>query len=511
MMKVKKPARLRHRLNDFIILTAFTAIILISLSCHKKPDRGYFYSYIQSDPGKLDPFYSTDVVSGRVLAKFCNGLFRIDAKGKLCKDLVFNYSFNGKVLTARLRDDAFFHDGQAVSADDVVFSFNRIRNSENPTSPRKWIFKNIKRIIAVEKKIVRIELYKDSATFLYLLTMPGCYIISKDSYQQGGEIIGSGPFMISEWKRDDHIKLDRNTEYFDGDPLIKGIVLKIIPEDLTARFEFLNSTLDYFELPFLANIDLDKENGRCINTNELSVHYIALNTQREPFDNRLFRRALNMAVDKKRIMRTLFRGRFIPAAGPIPPEVGEFTSQAAPIHYDPRKAKEIINRIRPADREFTINIKTDHQVALIVQMIQYYLNEAGLNVKIREMEWSALKAATLKGDFEMAYFTWHADYPEVENFLFPLFYSGNHGAGGNRSFFTNAEVDRLLDIAGVTVDTRRRNGIYRKIERIIIDEAPWIFLWYGDRKIALSDRIKDFSPYPIYNGMKGNEITFKEN
>ena len=142
MKKVKKPARLRHRLEAVIILTAFAVIIFIIPSCHKKPDRGYFYSYIQSDPGKLDPFYSTDVVSGRVLAKFCNGLFRIDANGKLCKDLVLNYSFDGKLLIARLRDDAFFHDGRAVSADDVVFSFNRIRNSENPTSPRKWIFKN---------------------------------------------------------------------------------------------------------------------------------------------------------------------------------------------------------------------------------------------------------------------------------------------------------------------------------------------------------------------------------
>ena len=109
----------------------------------------------------------------------------------------------------------------------------------------------------------------------------------------------------------------------------------------------------------------------------------------------------------------------------------------------------------------------------------------------------------------MAFFTWHADYPEAENFLYPLFYSKNCGAGGNRSFFTNSDVDLLLQKASRTIDKKTRYEIYHKIERIIIDEAPWIFLWYGDKRIALSERIEEFIPYPIYNGMKGDKIRLR--
>jgi ABC-type oligopeptide transport system substrate-binding subunit len=140
-------------------------------------------------------------------------------------------------------------------------------------------------------------------------------------------------------------------------------------------------------------------------------------------------------------------------------------------------------------------------------MIQHFLNRTGLRIKIREMEWSALKAATIKGKFDMCYLTWHADYPEAENFLFPLFFSVNRGSGGNRSFYKNARVDQLLIKAQRTINTEKRFDIYHTVERLITDDAPWIFLWYGDKKIILSKRVRKFVPYQIYNGMKGNEIT----
>ncbi len=213
-----------------------------------------------------------------------------------------------------------------------------------------------------------------------------------------------------------------------------------------------------------------------------------------------------MAIDRDRIMKVLFNKRFIKAVGPVPLKIGNYKSPDKGIPYNPEKSRKIISKFNIGNKELNIFIKADHQVALIAQMIQYYLNKAGLNVGIQEMEWSALKAATINGKYDMAYFTWHADYPEAENFLFPLFYSKNSGTGGNRSFFKNREVDKLLIKAAKTIENNKRFSIYRDIERIIIDEAPWIFLWYGDKKIALSERIKKFIPYPTYNGMKGNEI-----
>ncbi len=489
-----------------ISILTFLFLFIILTACQKERSKGFFNTYIQSDPARLDPFYSTDVVSGRILAHLFNGLFKIDKQGKCQKDLLYDYSFDGKLLKAELRRDIFFHNGRKLTSKDVVFSFIRIMNSSNPTSPRKWVFRNIKTINTAGDYKFFIRLRKPSSTLLYLLTMPNCYIISEEAYNSKGEILGTGPFMLSEWKRDDRIVLVKNTRYFSDKPRVSGIIYKIIPEDLTARFEFLNKTIDYFELPYLANINLNKYRIMLMDAPELSVHYIALNTSRYPFNDRLFRKALNMAIDRNTIMKSLFKNRFVKAAGPVPPVIGDYRSIKDSILYNPSEAGKIIERTGNKGKELILCLKADHQVSLICQMIQHFLNKAGLNVKIREMEWSALKAAALKGEYDMAYFSWFADYPEAENFLYPLFFSGNRGAGGNRSYYANKEVDRLLIEAREIVDNGKRFAVYQQIERIILDDAPWIFLWYGDKRIALSGRVKMFVPYPIYNGMKGNEI-----
>ncbi|MCU0822370.1 MAG: ABC transporter substrate-binding protein [Spirochaetes bacterium] len=496
-------------LKNAVILPAILVLLVIQPACRKQADGNYFRTYIQSDPGKLDPFYCTDVVSGRILALMCNGLFRTGTDGKLLNDIVADYTFDGRVLDARLKGNVRFHNGDKVLPEDVIFSIERIRKSEKPTSPRRWIFSNIKKIMSPGKNKIRIELSAASSTFLYLLTTPNCYIISEKDCKESGKITGTGPFEITEWARDDRIVLKKNNGYFCGESAVEGVIFKVIPEDLTARFEFLNDGLDYFELPYLAGANLEKEGITYMDIPELSVHYVALNTKREPFNNKQFRKALNMAIDKKAVMKSLFRDRFKPAAGPVPPEMGGYMSRARAIEYNPEKAAVVLSSFNLSDREFTLIIKADHQVALISQLLQYYLQKAGLRIKIRQMGWAALKSAALRGDFDMAYFTWHADYPEAENFLSPLFYSKNSGAGGNRSFFLNNEADRLILTAGAVIDSRKRYKIYNEIERIIIDEAPWIFLWYGDKRIALSGRVKTYLPYPIYNGMKGNEILLK--
>ncbi|MDY6934546.1 MAG: ABC transporter substrate-binding protein [Spirochaetota bacterium] len=506
MIMERKENRLTFRVSALLIC------VLSAISCQKEQDKNYFYTYIQSDPGKLDPFYSTDVVSGRILTKICNGLFKIDNNGIIKRDLIDSFTFNGKILKAKLKRNVHFHNGLALNSDDVIFSYERIKNSKNPTSPRRWIFNNIKTIAKRGEHEFSIKLKRPSSTFLSLLTMPNCYIISKNEFLKHRNIIGSGPFILKTWGQDEKIVLEANQNYFGRRSKIKGIVFKIIPEDLTARFEFLNGALDYFELPYLANIDYVKnahfnKNARIIEIPELSVHYIALNTSRYPFNKKVFRKALNMAIDRDMIMKSLLKNRFQRASGPIPPRIGDYVTTTDSIPYNPSKARKIIKQFTLNNKRFTLFTKSDHQVSLISQMVQYYLKKMDLNIGIQEMDWSALKAATIKGSYDLAYFTWHADYPEPENFLYPLFFSKNSGTGGNRSFYFNEEVDRLLIMAQRTIDNSKRFKIYNKIERIIIDDAPWIFLWYGDKRIAITKRITQFVPYPIYCGFKGNEIS----
>lgn len=498
-----RPAKYYKTFLSFLVLT------LIATACQRQQNKDFFYTYTQSDPANLDPFYSTDVVSGKILAHLFNGLFKINKEGLFQKDLLEHYSFDGIILKGKLKKDVLFHDGTRLSARDVAFSYNRIMNSQNPTSPRKWVFEKVAKINIINDFEFEIILKSPSSTFPYLLTMPNCFIISEEAYRKDSRIIGSGPFSLSEWKRDESIMLVKNNHYYNTKPRINGIIYKIIPEDLTARFEFLNGTIDYFELPYLANLDLKENKNKLITAGELSVHYIALNNLKQPFNDKLFRKAVNMAIDRNSILNNLLKNRFTLAAGAVPSKVGDYNAIKETILYNTSEAKKIIKEKGYTGKEIILLLKPDHQVSLICQMIQHNLNKVGLNIKIREVEWSALKAATMKGNYDMAYLTWHADYPEAENFLYPLFFSKNTGAGGNRAFYSNKEADYLLSKAQETVNKEKRFALYRRIERIIVDDAPWIFLWYGSKRIALSERVSNFISYPVFSGMKGTDIELK--
>jgi peptide/nickel transport system substrate-binding protein/oligopeptide transport system substrate-binding protein len=493
--------------NPSRVAALFAVLLIFAPACRPSPRPGYFHTYMQSDPGRIDPFYSSDVISGRVLAATFAGLFTIDSQGRPAPDLVDSYRFNGVVLECALKKGVLFHSGRPLSADDVIFSFERVWKGENPTSPRKWVFEKVLRIEKTGERSLRVTLSGPQSTFLHRLTMPCAFVISREDYLNGGRVIGCGPFSVAQWRQDEQIVLERFPGYYGPRPALEGMVFKIIPEDLTARFEFMNGALDYFEIPYMSDIDFTGRASRVVTVPELGVHYVALNTQRPPFDSREFRRALNLAVDRRAVMKALFKNRFEEARGVVPSGTADYASAGRPFRFDPGEAARIVRRLGLEGARIVLLIKADSQVSLIAQMLQHYLGRAGLRVEVTPLEWSALKSRTFRGDFEMAYFTWVADYPEPENFLYPLFYSKNAGAGGNRSFYRNAAVDRMLDAARGTLERQKRFDIYRRVERIIIDDSPWIFLWYSDKRIALGRRVGEYVPCPVFSGMKGDRIT----
>jgi peptide/nickel transport system substrate-binding protein/oligopeptide transport system substrate-binding protein len=129
-------------------------------------------------------------------------------------------------------------------------------------------------------------------------------------------------------------------------------------------------------------------------------------------------------------------------------------------------------------------------------------------VRIRQLEWSAYKEAVNRGEPDMFYLSWWADYPDPENFLFPLFHSSNHGPAGNRTRYTNAFVDSMIAQGQYTLDEDKRNLFYRRAEEMIIADAPWVFLWHRTDFSIRQPWVKNYKIYPIYSMDKGTEISF---
>ena len=183
-------------------------------------------------------------------------------------------------------------------------------------------------------------------------------------------------------------------------------------------------------------------------------------------------------------------------------------SITSPYEYNPRKARELIQREGMNGRSVNFYITADQEIIDIAEVIQSYLKDIGINVRIKQLEWSAYKEAVNKAEPDMFYLSWWADYPDPENFLFPLFHSSNHGPAGNRTRYTNAKVDSLIEMGQDTLDEEKREFFYKKAEEIIVADAPWVFLWHRTDFTVRQPWIKNYKIYPIYSMDKGTEVSF---
>jgi len=146
----------------------------------------------------------------------------------------------------------------------------------------------------------------------------------------------------------------------------------------------------------------------------------------------------------------------------------------------------------------------------ITRILQGELKKHGVQVNLKPMEWSALKDAVSKGEAPAFYMSWFGDYPDGENFLYPLFHSKNWGSGGNRARFKNDEVDRMIEESVKIQDMDRRAEAYDRINRKIADQAPWIYLWHASESYLTSSRVSNIDYSPMFFCDKGLTLVVKE-
>ncbi|MGC2063991.1 MAG: ABC transporter substrate-binding protein [Thermodesulfovibrionales bacterium] len=504
-------------------------ILCLSCSSENRP-KGQVIYRLNADPTTLDPAYIVDVTGGAIAAKLFNGLIRLDAELQIVPDIARKWEAldRGSTYVFHLRDDVLFSNGRAVSAEDFKYSFERLLSPKG-RSPNTWVLEkmlgakaysqgnsdHITGVEVVDRYTLRIRLERPFAPFLQLLTMTAAYVVPREEVERLGSDfavhpIGTGPFVLKEWRHNTELVLLGNPSCFSGKPHMGGIRYRIIPEDLTAVTEFELSNIDVIGVPayeYSRFRSSDRWKGLLSSSRGINTYYLGFNCARPPFDNPELRKAVAAAVDRETILRTFYEGRGRLASGPVPDILRHWPTPALPV-YDPVRAREIVLSV--ADRQPVINfyVNADQEVVDIAEIIQWYLRKAGIEVKIRQLEWSAYKAAINNGEADMFWLSWWADYPDPENFLFPLFHSSNHGAGGNRSRYTNTEVDRLIEAGQRSADDQERNQYYMKAEYIIAAESPWVFMWHKTDFTLRQSYLKNYRMYPIYSIDKGTEVSF---
>ncbi len=427
------------------------------------------------DPRSLDPALSTDVPTGRAVSYVFDGLTRFTPRAAVVPDLATSWELapDGVTYTFHLKHGVRFHDGTPFSAADVRHSFERVLDPKTrggrgwPLYPIKGAREfadgkasSIAGLSVLDDSTVRFTLTEPFAIFPKMLAMPVAAMVPKVTPPNFGEHpIGTGPWRFVEWRHDDYLLFARNSQYHDGPPLSDSLEARIIPELSTAEAEFEGGNVDVFQVPAQESPSWEANDDTkplLQSAPSLRFIYAAINTTRGPLRDVRVRQAINLAVDRATILKRLMGGRGTLAAGVIPPSLDGYNPALAPYPYDTLRARELVRQAGyPNGIDVELWTGESEQFPRIAQIIQAYLAKANIRVKIVQRDASSMREAARNGKTDIALKDWYADYPDAENFLYPLLHSANLGVGGNVSFYHDAAYDSVVSQARRDPTTRR--------------------------------------------------------
>jgi len=490
---------------------------------------GVFRGVLTGDPQTLDPAYITDCRDGMLAALVYNGLVRYGSDNlKLEPDLAdWEVSKDGTVFQFKLRSGVKFTNGREVTADDFVYSFQRVL-APATRSPRSWVFEGIAGaaeyaagrtpavtgLKVIDKYTLEITLEKPYASFLAQLAMPAAYVVPREEVERAGrefgrQPVGTGPYLLSEWRKHEYLDFTANPEYFAVRPYLAGINYTIIYDSRAYSAQFTRGELEAIPLDateraaYLSGDQADLVSDRP----DLSTFYLALNCRKAPFNDVRVRQAVNYAINRPRLLALFGEGNGTLAAGPIPRTVAGYNANLTGYEYNPAKAQALLAAagVRSGTKIRLWQSKSS-SILRLTRAIKADLQAVGLQVEIIQGEWSEAGNGLTDNSVDAAYLSWWADYPDAENFLYPVFHSANFGARGNRAGYSNPEVDAAIGKARTTLSEAERLVQYAELEKKIVEEAPWVFLWHSKSSSVVQPWTRDYSPHAIYNGNKMTDV-----
>ncbi len=501
-----------------IVLTVFAVLALSATmlfgGCGEKKDEekekgtkegGTFNACLNTEPVSLDPAQLQESQGIEVAKQIYDGLMDNDPETMgLVTAMAETYEANedASVFTFYLKEGVKFHNGRECTADDFVYSWNRVADPVTVSevayhlSPIKGFEEfqegeatELEGVKALDDYTLEVTLSYPYADFIYHTCHPVFSPIPKEVVDEVGSDnfsdnpVGTGPFQFVSWAHEQQVVVERFEDYYGEPAYLDGVVFKIYMDDETAYQDFKAGGLDDVQIPQGQFAAAEAEFGeRALFNPMLGIYYYGYNVNAEPWkDSPELRKALNYAVDRQTLCDVVMEGQRNPATGLVPEGIVGFQKNAMEYKYDPDKAKELLEEAGYPEGEglpkLTLGYNTGVGHDTIAQFVQGNLADIGVDFDIEGYEWGTYLDLIQGGTVTFFRLGWLADYPIMDNFLYPMFYSGNVGAD-NMTQYDNPEVDELFVKARSTPDEKERLELYREIERIILDDAPEIPLMF---------------------------------
>jgi oligopeptide transport system substrate-binding protein len=455
-----------------------------------------------TDPRTFDPTQVNDTNAGEYVAELFSGLVGLDQNLKVVPDIASSWdvSEDRKTYTFHLRKDAKFQDGRAITAQDFKYSFER---AANPATLSPTADNYLGDIVGVKDKLNRkaadvsgVQVVDDytlkilidapKSYFLAKLTFPAAYVVDKNNVESGGrnwtdKPNGSGPFKLQEYVRSQRIVLVKNPNYY-GDPKPQLDEVDFILSGGSAMTMYENGDLDSVYVT-ISDIDRVQDPNSPLHNElfigpSLDTSFVVFNTKKPPFDDPKLRLAFAYAIDRQKVTDVVYHKMYLAADTVLPPGMPGYAAPAAPITYDPAKAKQLLSESKYAGKVPDITWTTvgaggsaAQNVQVMVSMLQTNL---GVHISIQQTDdasfFNTIDDPT-KNPYQMFDVGWSADYVDPQNFIDILFRSNS---SQNWSNYSNPAVVKLLDQAAVEADQATRFKLYQQAEQTILQDAPMI-------------------------------------
>lgn len=418
----------------------------------------------------------------------------------------------------------FFKPSRPFNADDVLFSFQRQWKSNHPyhniSSLGFRYFESmglgnlIKDIIKLDDYKIKFILNNPDAPFLATLAMDFTSILSAEYAHQlitkrdleaiDNHPVGTGPFQLTRYQADAFIRYKAHPQYWKGKEQLEGLVFAITP-DASLRFaRLIAGECDLMAKPLPIHIKAVAEYPNLVSLSEpgSNVSYLAMNTNKPPFDNPKVRLALNYAINKKALLKIVYSDTAVLAKNPIPPNMWSYNNDTQEIEYSLIKAKELLDSADLKDG-FKMNLwampvqRTYNPNAIkMAELIQQDLNKLNIKTEIISYEFGTFLEKVKKGEHQTALLGWIGDNGDPDNFFTSLLSCAAMQSGNNASFWCDPEFDQIIAKAGRTSDIRTRTRLYKKAQQKFSQALPWVPIAHSRQFILANKRIKNFKLTP---------------
>lgn len=496
-----------------VIRLSLTLITAASLACHSQSKPGELTMMIEKRITTFDPRVSSDSANERMRQLIFNGLTRKNDKFEPVPDLAesFEAAPDYKTFTFRLRQGIKFHNGRALSASDVKYTFETMM-AKGFASDKKGDFTRedaagLPLIAFIEVSDPQTVIFRCNRPFPGLpnAIIPVGIIPEGTGDQQAKSPIGTGPFKFVSSTEAQEVVLDANPDYFEGKPSLNLLRVRIVDDNSTRESELRKGSVD---LAINADFEpvtvesLEKVSGlKVVMTDGTNLAHLGLNLLDPILKDVRVRQALAYGIDREMIIRDIMRGQAKPANSLLPSSQWAFEPDVTVYNYDPERAKQLLDEAgRKAEGnkprlKLTLKTSTISISRKVAEVMQEQLRRIGVEIEVQPLETGKLTQDLTEGNFQLYYRIFVGGNQSTDMFQFVYHSKSVPKNGQNRSRYNNPEVDKLIE-ESLTATRERQRTIFSQIQKILSRDLPQIYLWYPSTIAVYRDRVSGLQLNP---------------